>query len=327
MADVTEVRTPKKWIVCSASQYKQWSTNTSGTGTTIDPYNLYLVNTGIEEGIGKYTELYYGYNRLTDIQIITNVNEETILNLPNDKLIVLIEPSVDTSENGNGTTKYTVNGLKIKYDDQIWSIADFSFKSLRKSGNTLIMEVGGNTVDGTVSNPIYIPILDSLPEGEGTGEKYLNDRGEYTVPEGGNTYTSGSGINISSNNEISVKIKSSGGLDFDSNGELFATGGGGGTTYTFSSPLNESSGVVSIDISALISALMGQDGLYTGSDSISINANRQISVIIDGQVALDNTGILTGGTVYNYLNSSTYLNSLINNLESSLIIDDGRIAD
>lgn len=325
MADVTEVRTPKKWIVCSANQYKQWSTNTSGTGTTIDPYNLYLVNTGIEEGVGKYTELYYGYNRLTDIQIITNVNEEAILNLPNDKLIVLIEPSVDTSENGNGTTKYTVNGLKIKYNDQIWSIADFSFKSLRKSGNTLIMEVGGNTVDGTVSNPIYIPILDSIPEGEGTGEKYLNDRGEYTVPEGGKTYTSGSGINISSNNEISVKIKSSGGLDFDSNGELFATGGGGGTTYTFESPLvnDPSTNEVSIDIDALISALMGPNGLYTGSDSISINADRQISVIIDGQVALNNTGILTGDTVYSYLNSTEFINNLNN---SSLIIDDGRIS-
>ena len=327
MADVTEVRTPKKWIVCSASQYKQWSTNTSGTGTTIDPYNLYLVNTGIEEGVGKYTELYYGYNRLTDIQIITNVNEETILNLPNDKLIVLIEPSVDTSENGNGTTKYTVNGLKIKYNDQIWSIADFSFKSLRKSGNTLIMEVGGNTVDGTVSNPIYIPILDSIPEGEGTGEKYLNDRGEYTVPEGGKTYTSGSGINISSNNEISVKIKSSGGLDFDSNGELFATGGGGGTTYTFESPLvnDPSTNEVSIDIDALISALMqAETGIYTGVSPINIdNTTKQISIIINGQVALNNTGILTGGAVYSYLNSTEFINNLNN---SSLIIDDGRIS-
>lgn len=47
-----------------------------------------------------------------------------------------------------------------------------------------------------------------------------------TIPAGGSTYTAGDGIDIDANDEISAKLGS--GLQFDANGAIEVTGGGGG---------------------------------------------------------------------------------------------------
>lgn len=324
MADENELRTPKKWIVCSEAQYQRWANNTSGTGTTIDPYNLYLVNTGVEAGARKYTELYYGYNRLSDIQIVP-VNDSSIVNLPNDKLIVFIDPVPDDPGNGNGTTKYTVNGLRIKYDDQIWSIADFSFKRLEKSGNTLIMEVGGNASSvSTQDQPIYIPILGSLPP-EGDGNHYLNDLGEYTVPSGGLEYTaSGDYINVdNTNHTISTTLHAGTNVTIGADGSINATGGGGGgTTYTAGDGISISGGTtptisvnygsgLSINNHQLVADLSGAD--YSGSD--------YIDVVNTGTRAIN----LRLTQLINKLTDLSDSDSLINTLLPLLSLDDGRI--
>lgn len=318
MADSTEVlgTTPKvlsggpqKYVACTIEYYESLVSSHE-----VNPRVMYLVNTGIEDGVGYYTELYYGYNRLTDLIIKKGeLNSEEILNIPNNKLVLNIVESEDTSGNGNGTKYYKTFALKLKYNDQLIGVSDFAFQSLEVLGNNILkIELKG--VDGAVPQPIYIPLINELPEG--IGNKFLSDDGTYKEVTSGSTYTGTGYITVdNTNHTISTTLHAGSNVTIGPDGAINASGGGGGTTYTFNSPLNESSGTVSVDINALISALM-QTGIYTGVSPINIdNTTKKISITIDGQVASGNTGILTGGTVYNYLNSSSF------------IIDDGRVVD
>lgn len=84
-----------------------------------------------------------------------------------------------------------------------------------------------------------------------------------TIPEG-NTYTAGDGIDIDANNEVSAKLGS--GLQFDANGAIEVTGGGGGV-------------------------------LYDAGDGIEFTYNHMIDMLFDRTAFLDSVTSVQRGTI------------------------------
>ena len=304
MAVTDEVTYPSKYIVCSKSYYD------SLTSETIDYSALYLVNDSSEPSSedNDHTELYYGKNRLTDLQFIdvttSPLSTASINALPNNKLYLEIKESDDQSLSGNGTTAYDIISFKVKFNNQLMPII-----------NLAAFYAGG---DGT---------------------KYLNDAGTYTTPAGGGggtTYGNGNGININTSddpntinvyldntkgvdfdtlNRLVLKLKSNSGLDVDSNGLFIKLKSGGGLTVD-SDGLSCTGGG-------------GGGGSYSPGDGITINGSNYISVrrkSTSSYLDFDGSGNL--GVDYSSLSAALYGDTtFVSNMTTAIIpnLDDGRV--
>ena len=153
---------PTKYCVCERDYYDAL---VNGTTPGFNPYYLYLVNTGTDNNLPKYTEFFYGYNRLSDFQVvkvITGQDNSNIINtIPNDKLVLEVKVNGGQEE---------IVGLKVKYDGVLRTLAELT----------------------------AVSYLDS----SGDGTKYLANDGTYKTVSGGGgggtTYQAGTYINISS---------------------------------------------------------------------------------------------------------------------------------
>lgn len=106
-----------------------------------------------------------------------------------------------------------------------------------------------------------VPDVTSSDDGKVLTASYSGGQGSYsweTAQGGGTSYTAGTGIDISAQDAISVKIDGST-ITTNASGQLVANGGGGGTSYTAGGGISISSDVISAKV----------DGTTIGIDSLT----------------------------------------------------------